>query len=136
MSVNDLHFIETGMFTFIEFLVCFDESAYKNYINDQCAEFEEFDFLQNNAPACCHTLPLKDGKIALILTFDVESLKSHSLNATCGLIVHECMHVLQKVKLYMDEKQAGVEFEAYFIQWAFQHVFDIIQREVFNAENK
>ncbi len=131
-----LHFIETGMFTFMEFSVCLDKQSYEKYVDEECAEFEEFDFLPNNAPACCHTIPKKDGKVALVLTFDTEQLKSHSLNASCGLIVHECMHVLQKVKLYMAEKQAGVEFEAYFIQWAFQHVFDIIQREVFNAENK
>lgn len=131
---DNIYFIETGMFTFVEIGVCLDEASYQKYIDEQCCSVEVFDFLPNPNGACCNVIPTNNGGFCFLLAFSPVTLKKYSLNAVVGIITHECVHVMQKLKLIMAERENGIEFEAYLMQWLVQSVLDVIQREVLDKK--
>lgn len=44
-----------------------------------------------------------------------------------GLLLHEAVHIWQKIKALMGEKEPSVEFEAYSVQQIAQNLFEMYQ---------
>lgn len=51
--------------------------------------------------------------------------KGRPLNQVYGLLLHEAVHIWQRVKKLMGEKDPSIEFEAYSIQRIAQDLFDM-----------
>lgn len=50
-----------------------------------------------------------------------------SLVQVYGLLLHEAVHIWQRVKILMGEKEPGIEFEAYSIQRIAQDLFSMFE---------
>ncbi|MDC5546680.1 hypothetical protein OHX02_12485 [Acinetobacter baumannii] len=70
-----------------------------------------------------------DGAYAVVQLGDTSERK---LIEIYGLLLHEAVHVWQKVKKLMGEKEPSVEFEAYSIQAIAQDLFEMFEASEVN----
>lgn len=67
-------------------------------------------------------------KTKAAITF-CDELKDYPADEIAGLVVHECMHVVQCMNEEMEEQKPGHEFEAYLIQSLVQEVLIALEDE-------
>lgn len=65
-----------------------------------------------------------DGKHCIVQLGETED---KSLIAIHGLLLHEAVHIWQRTKYLMGEKEPSIEFEAYSIQRIAQDLFDMYE---------
>lgn len=66
----------------------------------------------------------QDSAYAIVQIGDVGE---RSLLQTHGLLLHEAVHIWQRVKILMGEKEPSIEFEAYSIQRIAQDLFSMFE---------
>lgn len=64
------------------------------------------------------------GKYCIV---QLREIQDKSLIAIHGLLLHEAVHIWQRSKLLMGEKEPSIEFEAYSIQRIAQDLFDMYE---------
>jgi hypothetical protein len=81
----------------------------------------------SNAVAFCMQMVNKNSNEIAIFVY--VNLDKHDDDvALLSTVVHECVHVKQKVMKHIGEKKVGIETEAYFIDSVFNYVFREITR--------
>jgi hypothetical protein len=76
--------------------------------------------------ACCTSFTSDTGRQMCIVTLH-ESIDNAAPIELIGLLVHECVHVKQRVMEIMGETKVGEEHEAYTVQAIFQMVLDAFE---------
>lgn len=66
---------------------------------------------------------LRDYSRVFLITCSDELDNSDAVNQA-GVIAHECMHVLQGIKEYIDEHKPSDEFEAYYFENLFTQIYE------------
>jgi hypothetical protein len=82
-------------------------------------------FVPEKADACCHTFDKPDGKIACIIA--IKEPRKRPVQQVYALLVHESVHVWQRVREAMNESEPSREFEAYTVQWISQQCFYAVE---------
>lgn len=87
------------------------------------------EFVTPGAGATVHHLEHADGRELAMVCIDMkESLKHDRVSIHC-LLVHEAVHVYQRVRDWMNEAKPSIEFEAYSIQALSQRLIDDYERQ-------
>lgn len=81
-------------------------------------------WVSDGAGATTHMLDNERRNSLCIVCIDLRG--SHSKAATCGLLAHEAVHVYQQLLQETGEKQPGIEFEAYTIQYITQCMISVV----------
>lgn len=74
-----------------------------------------------HADATMHTF-YQGGKICCIVYMPLEHAKKHSREECYGLLIHEGVHIWQKVREHYGERDPSKEFEAYSVQMITQEL--------------
>lgn len=87
------------------------------------------EFISPGAGATVHHLEFPDGRELAMVCLDMkESLKMERISVHC-LLVHEAVHIYQRVRNWMNETKPSIEFEAYSIQSLSQRLIDDYERQ-------
>lgn len=85
---------------------------------DDVKDTDEFLSLEGDAQVDYY----ENGKHCIVQLGDVGE---RSLLQTHGLLLHEAVHIWQRIKILMGEKEPSIEFEAYSIQRIAQDLFSM-----------
>lgn len=115
--------------------LCPSVAAWKHAMKklDVVGEASEFPCFKDRKSACVTTFTFAEKKKApvSIIAFNPDYMPTNRLSLQ-GLILHECVHVWQKVRELMGERAPSQEFEAYALQDLWQQAvaaFDKTRRK-------
>lgn len=86
-------------------------------------------------PGCCTTLR-QDNKLTALITIGEDQDTSNGVSLT-SLILHECVHVFQRLCDHIGETKPSKEFEAYMIQHLYgdiAHAYARTRRDPFKIK--
>lgn len=101
--------------------LCLNEKEFKRACKDiKIAKKDTPEFSKGGDFARVHFFERDDGVLAIICLNPGE----HSDVEVHGILVHEAVHIWQKVKLHIEESEPSSEFEAYSLQNIAQNLFE------------
>jgi len=96
--------------------VCLDEISFRQALKDKNVT-QKIETLEGGAMAETHSVTTADGKTMISLVLDLPSID----NLDCTL-VHESVHLTERIFEYMGEESAGEEIRAYLTEYIYKEV--------------
>ncbi len=126
--MSKIKYCDTSLFISpIYYGLCTSEKAFSKELKRlKIPKSQRGDFITNEwSDATVHHFE-KDGKEILIVCIDKKNNKELNRDAIeiVGLLVHESVHIWQKIKEHIGERHPSAEFEAYSIQKISQELID------------
>lgn len=110
--------------------VCLDEISFRQALKDKNVT-QKIEMLEGGAMAETHSVPTADGKTMISLVLDLPSIDN--LDST---LVHESVHLTERIFEYMGEESAGEEIRAYLTEYIFKEVKEGIERHGIGKRNR
>lgn len=110
--------------------VCLDEISFRQALKDKNVT-QKIEMLEGGAMAETHSVPTADGKTMISLVLDLPSIDN--LDNT---LVHESVHLTERIFEYMGEESAGEEIRAYLTEYIFKEVKEGIERHGVGKRNR
>lgn len=123
---NKIIWCDRGFFP-VYFGFCPNKKAWNKFLKEMTSsddfELDDWSYPSSDA-ACTFFTNYKDRPVCVITTqkiFDKEFKKQPE--AITSLLVHECMHIWQKILEEMKEEKPSHEFEGWSVQFIFQQIY-------------
>lgn len=103
--------------------LCLSEKQYEKAMNKMKVPVEERGhFVSSGKQATTYFIPTNHGVCCVVCLGD---MSNYSKDEVYGLILHECIHIWQTIKEWMQEESPGDEVEAYSIQSIFMDMISV-----------
>jgi len=122
-----INYVERGCFP-LYVGICLSEKEYKKQMKHLGAEDVSLPFIMEGANATMHHIVRAGKEDICLVCLDGNELFNRPQTEIYGLIVHECVHVLQQLKATIGEKDMSKECEAYFVQNISQFCFMMCEK--------
>jgi len=96
--------------------VCMDEISFRQALKDKNVT-QKIEMLEGGAMAETHSVPTADGKTMISLVLDLLSIDD--LDST---LVHEAVHLTERIFEYIGEESAGEEIRAYLTEYIYREI--------------
>ena len=96
--------------------ICLDEISFRQALKDKNVT-QKIEMLEGGAMAETHSVPTADGKTMIALVLDLLSIDD--LDST---LVHESVHLTERIFEYIGEESAGEEIRAYITEYIYREV--------------
>jgi hypothetical protein len=96
--------------------VCMDEISFRQALKDKNVT-QKIEMLEGGAMAETHSVPTADGKTMISLVLDLLSIDD--LDST---LVHEAVHLTERIFEYIGEESAGEEIRAYLTEYIYSAI--------------
>jgi hypothetical protein len=93
-----------------------------------------FPFIMNGADATVHRIRREGETPICLICIDGDVLLTRKQTEVYGLLVHECVHVLQYLKKEINDPDMSDECEAYYTQNIAQFCFVMCERFIEHAK--
>lgn len=101
--------------------LCLNEKEFKRACKDiKIAKKDVPEFSRGDDFARCHFFERDKDVLAIVCL----NPGKHSISEVHGILVHEAVHIWQRVKIYIEESEPSSEFEAYSLQNIAQILFE------------
>ena len=116
--MNGMHYIELGPIPgYVGF--CFDEKPFAKEMK-RLAIKDPPRWLNEGAHGTCHSFEHPTDGLTILVCMNGALAKKKKPIAVIELMVHECTHVWQRLREFMNEHTPSAEFEAYTMGYLVQ----------------
>ena len=107
------------------------EDSYRKQLKEiEYDSWNEEEFIPKGFWAVVNTFEEKNGTQACFVCLDYERCKTIKPHQVYALIVHEAVHIWQRIKKSLNEKSPSKEFEAYSMQNICEELFYLYEQLV------
>jgi len=127
-----VEYIPSSIFPVVVGVVTTQQSFNKEF-NERFDLEPDYPFVAIGSNATCQIITHPRHSPHFLMCIDIEQSKEQSDIVIQGLIVHECVHIVEGTFRNIGEEEPGEETRAYYSQFLYQEIMEIINRELEGA---